>query len=464
MPKQQNESAQRRTALRRWLLLTALAMGALTAMSLLLGPYLWNQAQGRTLVFFVYLFWMAAMLGAAFVAATLVIHLLFPAAIAQRDNPHRKAPPKPDDDEFMEPDNNIALFQPLSLYYSLFVVLFLLASIGLSNLLSKSALSQFVHIQYEAMSRSKDSQELLNLFQELTEMEQSDEVSHFTRKLPDFYDNADELVRAKAFHTTAVMARRTNISIAILNQNGELANERWEPELLKWFKDDVAPILKTLYKREIEPKSEIVLALAWIIREEDTSFFSTLLSDRKTPPDVASRAATGLGNIATMDAANILVAALPTLQSEVRLQALWALHVIGDTMKPDMEDEAQGETLLTLCQDILDASRTFEPANRCAALMATRTFQHAGLTKTLIDLFESDWSDIQCPRIEIQPLYGPPRLFVSKDAMRWHILEFLADIGRNNPTLSNWLLTLPPDPTRNPRVTEALTNLKENLQ
>ncbi len=333
-----------------------------------------------------------------------------------------------------------------TLLYSACLTALLLGLVFLGNRLSQGAMSNITLIQYEAMSRSPDPRQVTQLFHEMLDMQQAQDVDHFTRKLPDFYLDSRPGIAAAALHTTAVMARRMNLSVAIMNQTGEVVRDRGERELLLWLRTQVSPTLRLHYDRKGQPRDQILLALAWIIDQDNVPLFSHVLAQRGTPPSESAAAAIGLGNIGTAELLEPLIDALPWQSDlEVKTAILWAIHTIGDKLDP--ESPASGDPFdpLPLLTKLLDQWPPMGLQERCLSIQAIRSFNHVGLTRALIERFEHSSARAACGRLEIVHLFGTPVLFVPDKPLGMLILETLAQMGQGNDDLRNWLLNLPLD-------------------
>lgn len=417
--------------LRRWA--TALiCLAALAGASRFIGDYLWESATGRTTAFFVYLAWMALILGAAAGVAGLMVRLLFPRYEAAP--PARRA--SREEDLSLAIDRAGAVFQPTMIYYSFLFVVAAVGAMFMAQWLSGNALFQFKTVQLEAMSRSDDPEEVKQLFEEIREMRNQDEIEHFVRKLPDFFEHTSEDVRGEAFQTMAAMAHRMNLSVYLLNREGRLLGDRWEPALVTWMHTDVTPHLKELYRKGITPKPGIVQALAWIANMEDLDFFLELAGNPATPDVVFAEAAAGLGNLGRFEGAEVLARAIPKRKGVALTRLFWALQHIGATIDSDQADEGLDQTILVVLLEVVKQFPALDDASLCAAVQALWKFQHASLTVNLIELFESDRGGMTCPRVDVQDPNGPPVIFVPAEELRWVLLNVLADIGFANAELS----------------------------
>ncbi len=422
----------------KWSVVAGLSVTLLAGSSWFLGDYLWNTVDSRTVAFFVYLAWMALILGSGAGVAALVVRLLFPASFSRTSASGRRNLDQ-EVDEFLELKGSTSLFQPVMVYYSVFMVALSVAAMFLAQQLSDAALFSFKMVQQEAMSRSSNPDELLSLFEEIGEMKKPDEVDRFVRKLPQFYDHSEEAVREGAFQATAVMAQRMNFSVRLLVQGGELLDQRWEPDIVDWLRGSVGPRLKQLYDSGVTPRPGIVRAMAWIQAPDCAPFFSSLVSSRATVDAEFTEAVVGLGNLATLEGAESLAAAVGARQGVSRLTLFWALRRIGQSLQPDPADQEQGERILKLLEKVVEQFPHLDDAALCAAVHAVWTYQHAGVTTALTDLFESPRGELVCPRVEIRPPFGPPVALVQEEQLRWLLLNVLADVGVGNPEFKGWV-------------------------
>lgn len=422
----------------KWSAVAGISLVLLVGSSWFLGDYLWNIVDSRTVTFFVYLGWMALVLGSGAGVAALVVRLLFPASFATSTVSGKKGRDQ-EVDEFLELKGSTSLFQPVMVYYSIFMVGLSVAAMFLAQELSDGALFKFKMVQQEAMSRSSDPEELLSLFEEIGEMKKPDEVDRFVRKLPSFYDHPVESVRGGAFDVTAVMAQRMNFSVRLLVQGGELLDQRWEPGIVDWLRGDVAPRLKELYEAGVSPRPAILRAMAWIQSHDNATFFQALVRSETTPDAEFTEAAVGLGNLASLEGAELLAAAVEKRQGRCLLTLFWALRRIGQSVQPDPVDTEQEKRLLTLLEQVVNQFQELDDAALCAAVHAVWTYQHAGVTTALTDLFESPRGELICPRVEIQPPFGPPVALVQEEQLRWLLLNVLADVGVGNPEFKGWV-------------------------
>jgi hypothetical protein len=333
-----------------------------------------------------------------------------------------------------------------TLLYSACLTALLLGLVFLGNRLSQGAMSNITLIQYEAMARSPDRDQVTQLFHEMLDMQQAHDVNHFTRKLPDFYLDSRPGIAAAALHTTAIMARRMNLSIAIMNQTGEVVRDRGERELLLWLRSQLSPALRTHYDGGGQPRDQILLALAWIIDEDNVPLFSHVLAQRGTPPSESAAAAIGLGNIGTPELLEPLIKALPwQADSEVKTAILWAIHTVGDKLDPESPSGGDPFDPLPLLQTLLAQWPPMGLQEKCQTIQALRSFNHVGLTRALIERFEHPSARVTCGRVEIVPLFGTPVLFVPDRPLGMLILETLAQMGQGNDELWSWLQKLPLD-------------------
>jgi len=419
----------------KWSVVAGVSIASLVAASWFLGDFLWDTVDSRTVTFFVYLGWMALILGSGAGVAALVVRLVFPAFFTAPTSQR----PKEEAEKFLELKDSASLFQPVMVYYSLFMVALSVAAMFLAQELSRGALFSFKMVQQEAMSRSSDPEVLLSLFGEIGEMKEPDEVDRFVRKLPQFYEHSSEAVREGSFETTAIMAQRMNFSVRLLVQASELLDQRWEPGIVDWLRGEVRSRLRELYHAGVTPRPAIVRALAWVQSPDSADFFSSLVRSADTPDAEFAEAAVGLGNLASLDGAEALAGALGERSGSTRLTLFWALRRIGQSVQPDPTDQEQGERILALLEQVVKRFTVLEDAGLCAAVHAVWTYQHAGATTALTELFESKRGELLCPRVEIQPPFGPPVALVQAEQLRWLILNVLADVGVGNPEFKGWV-------------------------
>jgi len=408
-----------------------ICLALLAGASRFIGDYLWDSATGRTTAFFIYLAWMALILGAAAGVAGLLVKLLFPSL---RTGPRTTR--SGDDDLTAAVGRAGAVFQPTMVYYSFLVVGAALAAMFLAQHLSRGALFEFKMVQMEAMSRSGDPEEVKQLFDEIREMRNQDEIERFVRKLPEFYEHSNEDVRSAAFQTTATMAHRMNLSVYLLNQEGRLLNDRWEPELVSWMYEEMSPRLKELFAQGVTPRPGIVRALAWISNMDDLGLFLELVRAPGTPDVLFAEAAVGLGNLGRFEGASVLARAIPLRKGQALTRLFWALQRIGSTVDPDPADESLDETMAKVLKEVVSHFPNMDDAALCAAVHAIWKFQHRALTTDLIELFESERGGITCPRVEVRDPNGPAVIFVPSEQLRWVLLNVLADIGFGNAELT----------------------------
>lgn len=447
---------------------TAAALLTLALLSASLGPYLNDRITSRPAVFGVYLLWMSAILVAAALAAVLSLRIMFPKKVQEAAAQPHRLPRKvvtPGDEEFLD-DGAAApsLFQPLNLYFAIFLIAFLMGFVFLANVLSSGTLSNIKRVGFDAMSRSQDPQQVLALFEEMSDMQQASDVVHFTRLLPRFYDDPRPGIREAAFHTTAVMARRITISIAVMNQGGEIVRDRGERELLTWLKDDVAPYLRKAARQPDAPAQEILLALAWIIDERNVPLFRELLKSPRTPQEQAVSAAVGLCNIGTVESAEILVDAVPwQTDGQVRSEIFWGIRHSGENLEPVRVTEGEEARILAIVQRLLATLPPMDPRDKCQAIAALAPFEHSGATGDFIRLFQDPASAVDCPRIEIEPLESSPILFVAQQPLRMVILDNLRRMGAGNEEFLSWLGSLELT-TLDPQTAEQVTKLRGTLK
>ncbi len=421
----------------RWSILAIVSLLLLVGASWAAGDYLWYRAAGRVPAFFVYTAWMALILLAAAGLTSLAVRLLFPDYDERlRDRAPGKRQPE---DDFLEIERTGARFQPLAIYYSLIMVGMAVGAMFMAQNLSRGALFDFKVIQLEAMSRSADTAELQTFFAEVRELQQPHEVIRFVEKLPLYFEAEAEAVRAAAFETTEVMAHRMNLSVYLLNQEGSLLGDRWEPELLLWMHSEVAPRLRRLYVQGVTPQPAIVAALARIASPADFDFFVARVKDPACPDATFAEAAVGLGNLARFEGAEPLVAAIAGRSGIARARIFWALERIGNGLQADDgADEEMDGRVLALVRRLVTLFPSLDDAGLCGAVQAIRAFQHSGITDDLIALFDSDRGALVCPRVELQEPVGPPQAYIKEDRLRWLLLNVLADVGAGNRRLYGW--------------------------
>jgi hypothetical protein len=415
----------------RWVA-AAICLAALAGGSHFVGAYLWESATGRATAFFVYLVWMALILGTAALFAGLMLRLFFPSHTAAR--PARRA--SREDDLTLAVGRAGAMFQPTMVYYSFLVVAAAVGAMFLAQWLSGGALFQFKIVQLEAMSRSDDPEEVKQLFEEIAEMRNQDEIEHFVKKLPDYFEHDREDVRGAAYQIMAAMAHRMNLSVYLLNREGRLLGDRWEPVLVAWMYAEATPRLKELYRKGTTPKLGIVRALAWIANMDDLNFFIEVAGDPATPDVVFTEAAAGLGNLGRFEGAGVLAEAIPMRKGVALTRLFWALQRIGATVDPDPMDEGLDQAMLDVLLKVVKQFPALDDASLCAAVHALWKFQHASLTVNLIELFESERGGVMCPRVDLKDPNGPAVIFIPAEELRWVLLNVLADIGFGNAELS----------------------------
>jgi hypothetical protein len=421
----------------RWTIVAAVSLAALVGSSLIIGDYLWYKVAGRTSAFFVYLGWMSLILAAAAGIAGLAVRIFFPGYDSRLSvgRPVRRSP----EDDFLDIQRTGAMFQPLTVYYSLFMVAAAVGAMFVAQNISKGALFAFKIVQLEAMSRSGDANELLSLFAEIEELQQPEEVVRFVQKLPLYYEDDRESVREAAFATSEVMAHRMNLSIYVLLQEGQLLESRWEPSLLTWMHDEMAPLLRQLAERGVTPQPAIVAALARIARGEDFPYFLQLIEDPKVVDATFAQAAIGLGNLARFEAAMPLVIAIPKRNGPAQTRIFWALERIANSLQKDIAQEDQDEQVWALVEKLLALLEEVDDGGRCGAVMVIKSFQHSHSTEPLLKFFDSEKANITCPRVELTEPVGPPRVYIKEDRLRWLLLNVFAEIGAGNGQLRGWL-------------------------
>jgi hypothetical protein len=424
--------------LARWFVLAMISLLVLAGTSIAMGHYLWHQVAGRTAAFFVYLAWLALLLGSAAVMAGFLLHYFFPGVGAEGGKSVGRDADEADGDLLLA-HRSSSLFQSMTIYYSLLFIAVAGFGMVVGQRLSQGALFDFKVIQMVAMSRSSDPAELKRLFIETQELQRPEEVERFTALLPGFFRHTDESVRGQALQTMAVMAHRMNLSVYLLVKEGLLLDNRWEPGIVQYMHSDVAPLLRTCFDERVTPIPAIVHALARIARPDELDFFKSLVENNNSSDPVFVAAAIGLGNLGQLEGASVLVASLPHRRHMARIRALWALERIGMTIEPDPNDDSMEDTVLSFVQGILRATSEFDDASLCASMKAVRAFQHSAITEELIALFESERADLVCPRVEVQEPIGPPQLYVGGERFRWLLLNVLADVGRNNTDLRGWV-------------------------
>jgi len=387
-----------------------------------LGDYLWFGVESRAVAGMVYLGWLAVLLAFAWVVAGIVVALRYPETDSREDEDKPAA----------------RIFRRSELYRSALVVGLCVLEMLAAQKLSGGALFEYKAVQLEAMSRSRDPEELLALFSGIENMQKPEEVTRFVQKLPMFFEHRDERVRAASFHTMAVMAHRMNLSVYVLVKEGRLFEDRWEPEVVEWMCSDVAGKLAELYERGVTPAPAIIKALAWIIEPEALSWLMALVENPRTPDAVLVEAATGIGNIGKIEGVAPLVKAIPGHKGETLIRLLRALQRLGQSLEVEGEDETRDAQLLSTLEHVLELVQGFDDAGLCAAVTAVGGFQHAGLTGKLTALFDSDRAAVSCPRLEVKEPAGPPVVFVKEQKLRWLLLNLLADIGAGNRELMSW--------------------------
>jgi hypothetical protein len=421
----------------RWTIVAAVSLAALVGGSLIIGDYLWYGVSGRTTAFFVYLGWMSLILGAAAGIAGLAVRIFFP-GYDSRLNTRRRVNNSPEDD-FLEIQRTGATFQPLTVYYSLFMVAAAVGAMFVAQNISKGALFAFKVVQLEAMSRSSDAEELQSLFAEIEELQQPEEVVRFVQKLQFYYEDDREAVREAAYVATEVMAHRMNLSVYLLVQEGQLLESRWEPSLLTWMNDEMAPLLRDLAERGVTPQPAIVAALARIARGADFPFFLQLVEDPKVVDATFAQAAIGLGNLARFEAARPLIVAIPKRSGPAQTRIFWALERIANALQKDIAQEDQDEEVWEVVESLLALLGEVDDAGRCGLVMVIKSFQHAQAISPLLEFFDTEGASITCPRVELTEPVGPPRAYIKEDRLRWLLLNVLAEIGAGNGQLRSWL-------------------------
>ena len=421
----------------RWAAVAVLSFGLLLGSSAVAGDYLWYKVAGCVVAFFVYLGWMALLLAAAAGIAGLAVRIFFP-GYDSRLAPSRPSRSSPEDD-FLEIQRTGATFQPLMVYYSLFMVAATVGSMLVAQNISKGALFAFKVVQLEAMSRSADPEELKSLFHEVRELQQPDEVVRFVQKLPLYYEDRRESVREAAYATTEVMAYRMNLSVHLLLQEGQLLDSRWEPSLLTWMHEEMAPVLRHLAERGVTPRPAIVAALARLSRAEDSEFFMRIAEDLTVDDATFAQAAIGLGNLASFEAAAPLIAAIPERKGPAQARIFWALERIANNLQKDIAEEDQDEQVWALVDKLLALLDRLDDAGLCGTAMVVKAFQHSHATGPLLKFFDSERAAITCPRVELSEPVGPPQAYIKEDRLRWVLLNVLAEIGSGNGQLRGWL-------------------------
>ncbi len=430
----------------RWAVVAVVCFGLLIGSSAIVGDYLWYKAAGRVVAFFVYLGWMALILAAAAGIAGLAVRIFFP-GYDSRLAPRRPSRSSPEED-FLEIQRTGAAFQPLMVYYSLFMVAATVGAMLVAQNISKGALFAFKVVQLEAMSRSADPEELKSLFVEVRELQQPDEVVRFVQKLPLFYEDRRETVREAAYATTEVMAYRMNLSVHLLVREGQLLDSRWEPSLLTWMHEEVAPVLRHLAEQGVSPRPAIVAALARLARGADNDFFLRIVQDPTVDDVTFAQAAIGLGNLARFESAAPLIAAILDRKGPAQARIFWALERIASALQKDIAEEDQDEQVWSMVEQLLALLDRLDDGGLCGTVMAVKAFQHSHATGPLLKLFDSERAAITCPRIELTEPVGPPQVYVKEDRLRWLLLNVLAEVGAGNGQLHRWLgqaLTRPYD-------------------
>jgi hypothetical protein len=420
-----------------WALAGGVSLISLALASLFLGTYLQETVASRTAAFLVYLAWMALILGAAAAVGAAAVRWLFPGGFttvaAQRDKDG------PEADDFMDLKSSVSLFQPVAIYQSIAVVVFAVAFMFLAQGLSGGALFAFQTIQWEAMSRSNEPEQLAALFRDVEEMKRPQDVERFIKKLPLFFEHPEEAVRADALQTMAVMAQRMTLSVALLVRDGDLLENRWEPAVVQWLHQDVSPQLRALYDKGVTPRPNIVRALAWIQNQEDREFFVQLAQTAKLAEASMMEAAVGLGNLGGLGSGRELVGVALSRTTSSRIWALWSLQRIGEALEQNASDQELGKSVFNLLMPLLDSLASLDDSSLCGAVVAIKAFQHADTTTSLTELFESERGELVCQRIEMNLPFGPPVVFVPKEQLRWLLLNILADVGGGNAELSVWV-------------------------
>jgi hypothetical protein len=417
--------------------LAAVALGALVISSLVIGDYLWFQVVGRTTAFFVYLAWMAIILLAAAGIGSLSVRTFFPGYDDRLAAGRKKGGTASDD--FLEIQRTGAAFQPLTVYFSMLTVVAAVGAMFIAQNLSGGALFAFKVVQLEAMSRSTDAEELKTFLGEIRDLQQPDEVIRFVEKLPFYYQAKEESVREAAFRTTEVMAHRMNLSVYLLEQDGQLLSARWEPGLLTWMHDDVGPRLRQLAEQGVSPMPALVAALARLARTEDAAFFLRIVEDPEVADATFAQAAIGLGNLALIESAPALIAAMPRRHGPARGRIFWALERIGNALQEDISNEDQEAEIWAQVEALLSLLDGLDEEGLCGTIMAIKAFQHSGATDGLIALFESPRADFVCPRLELTEPVGPPQVYIKEERLRWLLLNVLAEIGAGNGRLKSWV-------------------------
>lgn len=420
-----------------WGLTAGAVVLALVAGSLFLRTWLWDSVASRTTAFFIYMGWMALVLAAAAATAAFAMRLVFPSAYGKPRV--RKAAEDPESEGFMDLGTSASLFQPVSIYYSIAVVILSVAFAFLAQVLSAGALLSFKMVQWEAMSRADDPAQLHALFVDVTEMKRPAEVDRFIRKLPLYFEHPDEEVRADAIQTMAVMAQRMTLSVALLVRDGDILEDRWEPAIVDWLHQEVSPQLKALYARGVTPRPNLVRALAWTQNPGDGPFFTQLARSENAVDGEFIEAVVGLGNLGGLPNAAILVEAALQRPGVPRVWALWSLQRIGESLEVDDAEEQMGDEVLALLTPLLEKIPELDDSGLCAAVVAVQAFQHAGTTAVFTQLFESQRGELVCPRIELTLPSGPPLVVVPAEELRWMLLNFLADVGAGNFELTSWI-------------------------
>lgn len=415
----------------RWWVAALLAVGVVALASLAAGHYLWFVVRGRAAAFMLSLGWMALVLGAAGLLAALCMRVFLPrreAPAVRAGSGEREAPTR-------------VLFQPATTWFSIFFIIAAVGTMFLAQRLSDGALFRFRIVTLEAMSRSDDPAELSAFFRQVEKMEQPDDLTRFVQLLPRFFKHPSEEIRRQALGTVATIAHRMNLALFLLTREGQLLGDRWEPEVVSWLGSEVAPHLRQLLAERTTPRPEIIGALARIARSEESDLFLSVLSDPTADDADFIAAAIGLGNLAELAGAKALLAQLPNRKGEARIRLLWALERIGHTLKPDeqLDERDLGPEVAGLIESLAAQFGALEDGSLCAAVLVIDAFQHVAATAPLIALFDSPRGELICPRLEISEPVGPPLVFVPELALRWLLLNALAEIGAGNRELKRWV-------------------------
>lgn len=384
------------------------------------GDYLWFEVSNPTIASLVYLGWVALLLVSAWAVSGIFVALRYPAGGSR---------PK---------ESSFRFFRPVETYRSFVMLGLCIVEMVAAHRLSGGALFEYKTVQLEVRSRSEDPADLLELFSRIVEMQNPEDVTRFVQKLPLFFEHRDEKVREAALEGMAVMAHRMNLSVYLLEHEGILLQDRWEPEVVLWMRNEVLPKLSELYAKKVTPLRAVVRAAAWIIEPEALEWFISLVQDPRTPDAVFVEAAAGIGNIGQLEGAEALAAAIPDRRGESLVWLFRGLQRVGQSLEVD-DTEGIDERVLALLNKVLDEAMKLDDTGLCAALVAIGGFQHSGLTSRLIDLFESERSRGECPRLEVKEPATPPLVFVKQEGMRWLLLKIFADIGAGNSELASWV-------------------------